>query len=216
MDSVSIAALPDAGPELPITGATMSSALYVIFTSGSTGVPKGCVIEHRAFLYSCQAQARLLKIRPEDRVLQGCPYSFDVSVMEIMTILLHGACVCVPNERAKNRSMVEVINDFHINWIFLTPSVVKFMEPAEVPTLETLVLGGEAMTRQNIDIWANKVRLINGYGPTECAISAAANNHITLETDPANIGKAVGGICWIVDAENHDKLAPVGTVGEVR
>ncbi|TLS31578.1 hypothetical protein PpBr36_03900 [Pyricularia pennisetigena] len=214
VDNVSIAALADAGPELPVTGATLSSALYVIFTSGSTGVPKGCVVEHRAFLYSCQAQARALGIRPEDRVLQGCPYSFDVSVMEIMTTLLHGACVCVPNERAKNRSMVEVINDFHINWSFLTPSVVKFIEPADVPTLETLVLGGEAMTRQNVQIWADKVRLINGYGPTECAISAAVNSDITLETDPANIGRAVGGICWIVDAENHDRLAPVGTVGE--
>ncbi|TLD30618.1 hypothetical protein PspLS_01710 [Pyricularia sp. CBS 133598] len=215
VDNVSIAALPDAGPELPVTNATLSSALYVIFTSGSTGVPKGCVIEHRAFLYSCQAQARTFAVRPEDRVLQGCPYSFDVSVMEILTSLLHGACVCVPNERAKNRSMVEVINDFHINWAFLTPSVVKFIEPAEVPTLEILILGGEAMTRQNIDIWANKVRLANGYGPTECAISAAVNNNITLETDPANIGKAIGGICWIVDAENHDRLAPVGTVGEL-
>ncbi|KAI6311408.1 NRPS [Pyricularia oryzae] len=215
VDNVSIAALPDAGPELPITNATMSSSLYVIFTSGSTGVPKGCVIEHRAFLYSCQAQARIFGMRPDHRVLQGCPYSFDVSVMEILTTLLHGACVCVPNERAKNRSMVEVINDFHINWTFLTPSVVKFIDPAEVPTLETLILGGEAMTRQSIDIWAGKVRLINGYGPTECAISAAVNNNITLETDPANIGKAVGGMCWIVEAENHDRLAPVGTVGEL-
>ncbi|KAI6365764.1 hypothetical protein MCOR25_005253 [Pyricularia grisea] len=215
VDNVSIAALPDAGPELPITSATLSSALYVIFTSGSTGVPKGCVVEHRAFLHSCQAQARTFNVRPEDRVLQGCPYSFDVSVMEMLTTLLHGACVCVPNERAKNRSMVDVINDFHINWTFLTPSVVRFIEPAEVPTLEKLVLGGEAMTRQNIDIWANKVQLANGYGPTECAISATVNNHITPEMDPANIGKAIGGICWIVDAENHDILAPVGTVGEL-
>lgn len=33
--------------------------------------------------------------------------------------------------------------------------------------------------------------------------------------DPANIGKAVGGVCWIVEAGDHDKLAPIGTVGEL-
>ena len=38
---------------------------------------------------------------------------------------------------------------------------------------------------------------------------------MTPETDPANIGWVVGGLCWVVDAEDQDKLVPTGGVGEL-
>jgi amino acid adenylation domain-containing protein len=214
VDNVAIELLPSVAG-MPETNVTPNSALYVIFTSGSTGKPKGCVIEHHSFLTCAGAQAARANITAGSRILQGASYSFDVSVMEMLTALSVGACICVPNERAKNRSVTEVINDFRITWAFLTPSVAKFMKPADVPCLKTLVLGGEALTTQNIKTWADHVQLINGYGPSECTIAASANSNLTLDTDPANIGKALGGICWIVDPEDHNKLAPMGTIGEV-
>lgn len=215
VDNVSIESLPSATTAPIDTGARPDSALYVIFTSGSTGKPKGCVIEHHSFLTCARAQATRGNITATSRVLQGASYSFDVSVMEMLTALSVGACICVPSERAKSRSIVDVINDFRITWAFLTPSVVKFISPRDVPCLETLVLGGEALTTQNIATWAGRLRLINGYGPSECTIAAAANTDLTAETDPANIGKALGGICWITDPEDHNRLAPLGTIGEL-
>ena len=89
------------------------------------------------------------------------------------------------------------------------------MKPSDVPCLKTLVLGGEALTRQNVQVWAEHVQLINGYGPSSCTIAASAHSNLTVDTDPANIGKALGGICWIVDPDDHNKLAPMGTIGEV-
>ena len=57
------------------------------------------------------------------------------------------------------------------NWAFLTPSVASTLEgPHAVPTLETLVVGGEAMTSDVVDKWASGVKLQNGYGPTEGTI----------------------------------------------
>ncbi|KAH8203786.1 hypothetical protein TruAng_002079 [Truncatella angustata] len=214
VDNVSIESLPSV-PYRADTGVTPENALYVIFTSGSTGKPKGCVIEHHSFLTCARAQAARSQMTPSSRVLQGASYSFDVSVMEMLTALSVGACVCVPNERIKKRSVVDVINDFRITWAFLTPSIVKFIKPSDIPHIKTLILGGEALTTQNIQTWAGHVNLINGYGPTECTIAATANAITDPNEDPANIGKALGGICWITDADDHNKLAPLGTIGEL-
>ncbi len=125
VDNVAMESLPSVSA-MPLTAATPSSALYVIFTSGSTVKPKGCVIEHHSFLTCARAQATRGNITHASRILQGASYSFDVSVMEMLTALSVGACICVPSERAKNRSVAEVINDLRITWAFLTPSVAKF------------------------------------------------------------------------------------------
>ncbi|KAK8091788.1 nonribosomal peptide synthase Pes1 [Apiospora hydei] len=214
IDNVSIESLPTPSRVIHVE-ATPRNVLYVIFTSGSTGKPKGCVIEHHSFLTCARAQAARSGMTASSRVLQGASYSFDVSVMEMLTALTVGACVCVPNERIKKRSVVDVVNDFRITWAFLTPSVVKFIKPSDIPHLKTLVLGGEALTTQNIKTWAQHLTLINGYGPSECTIAATANRITNPDEDPANIGKALGGICWIADPEDHNKLAPLGTIGEL-
>ncbi|KAM7211069.1 hypothetical protein V8F06_013547 [Rhypophila decipiens] len=221
VDNVSIESLPSGRHSyeeiVQGSGVRPDNALYLIFTSGSTGMPKGVVIEHHSFLTCAKEQAKRSGMSAQSRVLQGASYSFDVSVMEMLTALTVGACICVPNERIKKRSVVDVINDFRITWAFLTPSIVKFIAPADVPCLETLILGGEALTVQNIQTWAGVegVKLINGYGPSECTIAASAHAVTRKDEDPANIGKALGGVCWIVEAEDPSKLAPLGTVGEL-
>ncbi|KAK2767670.1 NRPS [Arachnomyces sp. PD_36] len=214
VDQVSIESLPT-HTDIPETGVTPHDALYVIFTSGSTGKPKGCVVEHSSFLTGAKAQAECGNMTASSRVLQVASYSFDVSILEIITALTVGACICVPNERAKSRGIANVINNFHINWAFLTPSVVKLIKPEDVPNLRTLILGGEALSTHDVETWAEHLQLVNGYGPSECSIAAAGNPHLTRTTDPANIGRAIGGVCWITEAQDHNRLAPIGTVGEL-
>ena len=38
---------------------------------------------------------------------------------------------------------------------------------------------------------------------------------MTLLTDPSNMGYAVGGRAWITDPRDHERLAPVGSIGEL-
>ncbi|KAL4747877.1 hypothetical protein BDW72DRAFT_196305 [Aspergillus terricola var. indicus] len=192
-----------------------SSALYVIFTSGSTGKPKGCVVEHRQFLTGALAQQKASKMTHADRVLQLASFTFDVSILEIFTSLISGACVCIPNDQERARGPAACIQQFSITWAFLTPSLVNLMSPDMVPTLQFLVLGGEAVQKENIQVWASHVRLANGYGPTECSIAATANSQLSLTTSPANIGYPLGGCCWIVSKDDHDRLMPIGASGEL-
>ena len=71
------------------------------------------------------------------------------------------------------------------------------------------------MSRTHISTWADKLELINAYGPSECAVVATANPRMTLSTEPTNMGRAVGGRAWITDRSNSNRLVPVGSVGEL-
>ncbi|CAG8909366.1 unnamed protein product [Penicillium egyptiacum] len=195
--------------------AVSSNTLYIIFTSGSTGKPKGCVIEHRQFLTGSLAQQKASGMNSNDRVLQLASFTFDVSILEILTSLISGACVCIPDDRQRSQGPASCIQQFGITWAFLTPSLVKSMHPEQVPTLQFLVLGGEAVLEENIQVWASHVRLANGYGPTECSIAATANVGLSIRTNPMNIGYPLGGCCWIVKPDDHDSLVPIGAPGEL-
>ncbi|KAF7512378.1 hypothetical protein GJ744_001946 [Endocarpon pusillum] len=210
----SVAGLPS-NDHIPPSNVNPSNMLYIIFTSGSTGKPKGCVVEHRQFLTGSLAQQRASTMVRSDRVLQLASFTFDVSILEIVTSLITGACVCIPGDEHRSKGPAHCIQEFKITWAFLTPSLVNLMSPEMVPTLRFLVLGGEALTRHNVVTWAPHVQLANGYGPTECSIAATGNTRLTPQTDPANIGRALGSVCWIVDPEDHRRLMPIGAPGEL-
>ena len=176
---------------------------------------RGTVVQHAAFYTSAAAHGPALRMKSTSRVLQFASYSFDVSIMEILTTLILGGCVCVPDEEARLNNISGFITDKGVTWAGLTPSFVQMIQPSSVPSLRTLVLGGEPMSRTDIANWADKVDLINAYGPSECAVTTTANPHITIDTNPANIGYATGSRTWIVDPNNHNRLAPVGSIGEL-
>ena len=214
VDQDSTGKLP-AHDEAPSTNVTPSNLLYVIFTSGSTGTPKGCLIEHSAFCSGSLQHAAKACINSSSRVLQLASFVFDVSILEILTSLISGACICLPSSPAMMMGPAHLINDMEISWAFLTPSLAKMIKPSDIPNLKTLALGGEPLAKIDVETWAAHLQLINGYGPSECSIAATGNTHMTPDTNPANIGWPVGGLCWVVHAEDHDRLLPIGDVGEL-
>ncbi|KAG5804023.1 hypothetical protein H9Q71_011395 [Fusarium xylarioides] len=192
-----------------------TSPAYIIFTSGTTGKPKGTIVDHSAFFTGAYAHGRAMGMTESSRVLQFASYTFDASIMEILTTLLHGGTVCVPSADERLHDLADSINRMNVNWALLTPSVAQLLQPSLIPGLETLVLGGEAMSSAHISSWASSVRLMNAYGPSETAVVAAVNPSVALDSSPSNIGHAVGGICWVADAANHDRLMPIGAAGEL-
>ncbi|KAH7378362.1 nonribosomal peptide synthase [Pyrenochaeta sp. MPI-SDFR-AT-0127] len=190
------------------------SPAYAFYTSGSTGKPKGAVINHAHWVTSSTAFAPGWGISETSRVLQFASYTFDACLIEILSTLMRGGTVCVPDQNSRTNDLVGVINKFNVNWATLTPSVVRMIQPLQVPQLKTLVLVGEAMSQQDLFTWADRVTLGNGYGPTECS-AIATSNIMTSNTKPNNLGKAVTARSWVVARHNHDVLAPVGSIGEL-
>ncbi|KAF1915917.1 hypothetical protein BDU57DRAFT_573349 [Ampelomyces quisqualis] len=190
------------------------SVAYAFYTSGSTGKPKGAVINHSCWVSSSSAFAPTWNMSASSRVLQFASYIFDACLIEIFSTLMCGGTVCVPDQDSRTNDLVGVINKFDVNWATLTPSVVRMMQPSQVPNLKTLVLVGEAMSQQDLLTWADCVTLGNGYGPTECS-AISTSNVMTLHTKPNNLGKAVTSRGWIVSRNNHNVLAPIAAVGEL-
>nr|POE50466.1 cyclochlorotine synthetase [Quercus suber] len=190
-------------------------AAYVIFTSGTTGKPKTIIIEHSALSISLKAQAMAFGIGRKTRMLQFSNYVFDMSLAEIFTTLASGGCVCVPTEADRLQNIPDFITHTRVNTALLTPSFASTFQPCTVPTLETLVLGGEAPTNSNLETWHGKVKLINGYGPTETCIYSTSYEYQAGDELPTTIGRGTYGSCWVVDPDDHQRLAPIGCTGEL-
>ena len=205
-----------ASPALNCSRARSHNAAYAIFTSGSTGRPKGTVVEHKAISSSSAAMRQILLMKPASRVFQFASFTFDVSVLETLTALSCGACICMPSEDMRTRNVGEAINTLGATWAFLTPSVANIIDPSSIPNLGVLVCGGEAMSIENVHKWASRVHLVNGYGPTEASVIAVGNNLVSERRDPSNIGHALpSGHVWVVDPLDHNIISPIGCVGEL-
>ncbi|KAL4799976.1 hypothetical protein BDV19DRAFT_384814 [Aspergillus venezuelensis] len=146
---------------------------FIIFTSGSTGQPKGILMEHRHMATSIQAHTTALSLTSKSRVLHFASFAFDASLYEIFACLVNGGCVCIPSEEQRMNGLKEFMAQHSVNWTLLTPSMLALLDPDHVPCLQTMVAGGEALTRYVVDRWASGVVMINAYGPGETIMCAA-------------------------------------------
>lgn len=193
-----------------------SDVAYIIFTSGSTGNPKGVVVGHSALSTTVISEGQVFGLYQGIRVLQYSNITFDTSIAEIFATLTHGGCLCIPSEYDSLNRLEETMNELQVEMVNLTPTVLSLIDLKQIPSLRTLILGGESMTKANIRSAIDAgIRLINAYGPTETCVDVIINTTITLDTSPNNIGRATSGSVWILELDNHDRLASLGCVGEL-
>jgi amino acid adenylation domain-containing protein/non-ribosomal peptide synthase protein (TIGR01720 family) len=199
----------------PMNRSASTNMAYALFTSGSTGKPKGIVTEHASFVTSVSAFGPVVHLDRGTRAFHFASLTFDAAVMEIWGTLIFGGCVCIPSEEERLNDVAGAMSAMGIEWTFCTPSVASIIEPSSVPTLKTLVCGGEMISAEVINKWTPHVEVINGYGPTETSVFATLAK-ISPASEPACIGHGIKSTCtWVVDPDDHDRLTPVGSVGEL-
>ena len=141
-----------------------------VFTSRSTGILKGIVIEYRMLSSSLTEHGAFIGLGVHSRVLQFAAHPFDISIGDICATLVHGGCICIPSEDERMNNLAGSMVAMNVNHANLTPTVAAQLELGETPSLKTIVLAGEAMQRKIVEDWAEKVTLINMYGPAEATV----------------------------------------------
>jgi non-ribosomal peptide synthetase-like protein len=205
-------------PPCPPLSITPQSLAYMIYTSGTTGRPKGVMISHESICNLVVGDLTEFRLGVGDRVVQGSSTAYDSSVEEIWLALASGATLVIMDDETARLGpdLVTWLQSERIT-VFCPPPTLLRATGCEnpqkaLPDLRLLYVGGEALPNDVVEKWAVGRRLVNGYGPTECTVTATRSD--VLIGEPVTIGKPVpGNTAWVVD-ENLNEL-PLGMAGEL-
>jgi amino acid adenylation domain-containing protein len=203
---------------LPHTGVAPERPAWVVYTSGSTGTPKGVVLEHKALSTGMLAHGTLFGNSTRTRALQYASHTFGVVIEDMFTTLLFGGCTCIPSEdeRLNMGDLSRMIRDRDVNFVNLTATAALLLDPRDVPGVDTVVLGGEAVRSDVVELWKGHATIINAYGQSECSVESVISPPIKQGRDAANIGFPIAGsAAWVVDPSDYNRLVPVGAPGEL-
>lgn len=133
---------------------------------------------------------------------------------EIYAPLIYGGRICIPSDEGRLNRVEESMNRIEVNWAYFTPSFTRFFAPYIVPSLQTLLMGGEVVTCDNINAWIDRFKVIHSYDPAESATFSLADfNGPCPKTVP--IGHAPNTYVWIVNRGTPELLSPLGAIGEM-
>ncbi|HYO59462.1 non-ribosomal peptide synthetase, partial [Archangium sp.] len=198
----------------PLAMSGAGNLAYAIYTSGSTGRPKGTLLEHRGLVNTILAVIKGYDLRPESRVLQFVAFGFDVSVCDIFSTLLAGACLCLaPRDAIMPGPLLHsVLKEQGITTVQLTPSSLAILEPEGLEALETVISVGEACPPAQVARWKPGRRFLNAYGPTEVTIFATLCDD--MDEQRPTIGRPLPNFELYVLDERLEPV-PVGVPGEL-
>ncbi|MFH9352447.1 amino acid adenylation domain-containing protein [Kitasatospora sp. NPDC017646] len=215
-----LAALADR-PGTPFTAAervrplSAGNTAYVIYTSGSTGVPKGVAVTHTGLPSMIGTQVAATGVGPGSRVLQAASLSFDVSVSDLAVALTTGAALVLPREQSElvGDALAALIDRHGVTHADVATAMAATLPDAPLPTLRTLIGGGEAIPRELAARLGRDRLMLNSYGPTETTVIVTMSEPLTGAEQPP-----IGRPCQDVRIHVLDeRLRPVepGTVGEL-
>ncbi len=208
---------PPSGAALPVA-ISPDQLAYVIYTSGTTGRPKGVMVEHRNIVNLVSSDLDEFSLTVQDRVIQGSSAAYDSSIEETWLALASGATLVVMDDEAARLGpdIVDWLRDERASVFCPPPTLLRSSgcrDPqSALPGLRLLYVGGEALPRDIADLWSRGRRMVNGYGPTECAVTCLRGD--ITEGGPITIGQPVPGMqAYVLD----DALSVVadGSRGEL-
>ncbi|AZE04942.1 non-ribosomal peptide synthetase [Pseudomonas chlororaphis] len=188
-----LAGLSDSPAVSLSSGLQVDNAAYVIYTSGSTGRPKAVWVTHRGINSLATSVREAFKITTQSRVLQFASPSFDAAFWDISMALLNGARLVIADADSllPGEALSRLIDEQGVTHATLPPVGLAVM-PREntLPTLDTLVVAGDACQPELVEHWSKGRRMINAYGPSEATVCSTFSPPLSGRT-PLSIGSPI-------------------------
>ncbi|MEU1984951.1 AMP-binding protein [Nocardia sp. NPDC019395] len=187
---------------------------YLIHTSGTTGTPKGVVVGHRGLGMLAEYIVDHYGVGTDSVVLHAHSPAFDAHLLELLAAFAAGArLVVAPPGAAVGGQLADLIRTAGITHLLSTPAALGTLDPAELPSLRAVVTGGETPSAELVRRWAPRVRLYNGYGPTEATVMTTQSDPLPPD-DPVLVGPTLPGVRARL-LERRLRTVPVGGRGEL-
>ena len=202
---------------------------YCVFTSGSTGQPKGVEIRHRSLVNHALAVRSMYGLGVGERVLLSASIGFDVAAEQIYPALISGAEIVVrPDDLFESLARFdEFVRASQLSVLTLPTALwhewVRFLSSRSraVPlSLKVVGVGTEKVLSEYLAQWralgGERLRFIQGYGPTEATITSTMYVH-EGEVDARRalpIGRPLANTeIYVLDPQGEP--VPVGIEGEI-
>ncbi len=207
---------------------TGSDGAYLIYTSGTTGRPKGVVNDHKSLSNLIEWISKDFAYEVGETFCQFAPFSFDVSIAEILPSVCTGLHVYIlsTERRASPQEYLTTLKEKEVNIATVTPAFFYlFMDDPDLvkecmKTMRIFILGGEALNTQEVNRFQKgnpDVQLVNVYGPTETTVLSTfyyLPNHLDMDKQWQPLGLPVANT-EIVVLTNSLEPALLTQTGEI-
>ncbi|PWR22196.1 AMP-binding protein [Zavarzinia compransoris] len=166
----------------------------VLFTSGSEGLPKGVVLSHRNLNANQNQIASIVDITGQDKVLNPLPVFHSFGLLGGLILpMLQGVKTFLYPSPLHYRAIPELVYETGSTMMFGTDTFLngyaRAAHPYDFYSTRYIFAGAERVKDETRRIYGEKfgVRILEGYGTTECSPVVAVNT--AMQFKPGSVGR---------------------------